>query len=283
MNEQEYRAYPALNYSTLSLFNKSQDHLLLGMHDRPAFRFGHAFETYLQAQATGDNKLFDDKYVVTQLDGEIPGEILLHEGDLSELYVYNKDGKTLNGSKKRYHAWIDFMIENPDREPIGYYVMEDIKHMVDNALKCEFMGTPMSYWLQDAEFQVPITWTEDGVEKKMLADAIAKVGGGTYVIDFKTTANFGQFVNFFKSSYFIQNVHYIEGAKTKYGKVYKNMIFLVSSKEQPLLSQCFTVDEDSIEPAKEAYQNLVADYDQWDFDGRNTKGWKEESEIKLYF
>ena len=283
MNEQDYRSFNALNYSKLSLFNKSQDHLLLGLHDRPVFRFGHIYECYLEALACNDLTLFTSKYVETELDGEIPAEIITHKGDLSELYVYNKDGKTLNAKKKRLHGWLDFMSKNKGLAPVGKYTMEDIRVMATNTLNCEFQGRKVSEWLQNAVYQKPIIWKEAGVNKKMLADAVVKHDGTTYIFDFKTTANFGHFVNMFKSSYWIQDRHYSEGAKTFYSNVHTELVFVVASKDQSLLAQCFTISEESRESAYEAYQNLVADYDAWDFEGRPTKGWKEESKIKLWF
>lgn len=287
--EQRYRVHPGLNYSSLADFYESPDHALMVRTEKAYFEVGNLFETLLFDAVTGQ-RTFADRFFVGR-DTTPPDKILqwLAAGEnLEDQYTYNKDGSK---SKKcaNLHAWIDACLENPGKTPISQADFDMCRRLVDNMLKIEdpTIG-PLKDILAACNWQVPMYW-EDG-QKKALADCLLSVGGETWVFDIKTTASFGHFVGMMRGRYWLQDIHYTEGAETVYGGCKTPMIFLVAEKKEPFLCQMFTAmplepSEIDLEYRRKAiglYQDTVERYREWNSGGRNPVGWKPMEVVKLY-
>jgi hypothetical protein len=287
--EQRYRVHPGMNYSLIADFYQSPDHALMEREPKAYFEVGNVFETLLFDAVTGGHT-FADRFFVGR-DSTPPDKLLqwLAEGvNLEDQRTYNKDG-SLSKKHGNIHAWIDACLENPGKTPISQVDFDMCRRLVDNMLKIEdpTIG-PLKDILSACEWQAPMFW-EDG-EKKALADCLISVGGETWVFDIKTAASFGHFVSMMRSRYWIQDIHYTEGANAVYGGCKTPMIFLVAEKKEPFLCQMFTamplepseIDLEYRQKAIFAYQETVGRYREWNAEGRPAVGWKPMEVVRLY-
>ena len=288
MTEQEYREAPGLNYSLLADFADSPDKALMEREPKSYFEVGKIFETLFQDEIQGTNR-FSETYFVADLSGTIPEKIVkwLDEGsDLESCYVYNKDGVTKSKTYKNVHAWLDACLEFPGKRPVSQDMMAQAKAMVANMCKVELFGIPLVTILRSAQFQVPIFWQSNGIQKKALLDIVADVEmegvKSKMVFDLKSSADLPKFKSMMRSRYFWQDAHYLEGAYHNFGSVYPNMIFLAASKAEPWIAQPFEMAEDSRNHVQNKYDHLCEEFQKWDATGRPKKGWKPMEEIKIY-
>lgn len=293
--EQKYRQADGLNYSLLADFSDSPDRALMPREPKGYFEMGDIFETVFQDEIQGTN-LFAETYFVAELRGSIPDKICKWLDDpeceidpfvfLSSNFKYNKDGVTRSGTQKNVHAWLDACIEFPGKRPVSQTMMAEIKAMVANMLKMEIMGAPLVDILQNAQFQIPLFWEQDGIKKKSLADIIAQVtinGQPTMIcFDLKTAVDLPKFRRMFQSRYYLQDLHYVSIAKDNYENVYPNMIFLVASKSEPFIAQAFEMESKSREYCQDKYDQLCDDFVVWDRAGRPPVGWKPLETVKIY-
>jgi hypothetical protein len=279
MTEKEYRQYPAVNYSSLAAFYNdginSPDHALMDFGYKGYFEYGKQFEIMLQDACQGGGS-FGDHYFITELTGKMPDELpkWIEEGTIGDQYEYTKTGK-LNMQKKVKHAYLDACKDNPGKIPVSFADAELLEHHVMNMLKMDVQGVRVESMLKNAEWQVPVIWTENGIEKKALIDCLVKPKSKVYLFDIKTTANFKQFGYMLTQKYWIQEIHYTEGVNAEVGAC-DGMIFLVASKEKPYLCQSWWIDYGPIENKMvvyETYDNLVADYKKWEDGGRHPRGY----------
>lgn len=284
-----YRKRKALNYTSLSDFNKSADHLLKreadGRKDSWDFVIGHAAEALLHATITGDKKHFTDTFFESDAPNKGINEklfkCLCDGGDPAKLEQINKDG---NRSKtlEKMHLMMDECIERPNRMPIPKADMRMMRKMVENLLairiESDFGRLPVSFFLERAEWQKEIFWEKDGILKKALPDYLFDAGDFYLLLDVKTAASFARFVTFLRSSYWIQGQHYKEGVESK-GKKCREIRFLVMTKEAPQLAQICQAD---MTGAKQAYQRLVKRFRGWRAAGSPKKGYLPAKKFKLY-
>jgi len=292
MSEQEYRKYPALNFSSLAAFyNKgvfSPDHALMKMEYKSYFEYGKMFENMLQDAVSGTNE-FEKRFFQTEVAGKMPDEMISwidNEDDLEQYYKINKDGSRSKTCRVK-HAFLDEAMNNPGKIPVSIKDWDMLQRHTENMLRMYYLDTKVEDMLTDAKWQVPIVFTDyDDLEKKALVDCLVDLGGNQFIIvDIKTTANFKQFFWMTKDKYFIQDLHYTKAVNIKYGDC-ENMVFLVASKEAPYLCSPFVVDYGGIDfksAANNEYMDLCEAYSKWDKAGRKPKGWLPVQTVKHYF
>jgi len=282
---EEYFKKTGLNYSTLADFHRSQDHALKPHEPKSYFEIGTALETTLQDVAQGTS-LYFDRYFNSDSPGSIPEKIVgwIDAGeDLTEKYQYNKDGSK---SKKysRIHSWLDDCLKHPGKIPMGVADQDLIGRMLNSLLKLEIEGVPFAEVLPDCMFQVPLYWTMQGVEKKALLDIVYQTADQTYIWDLKTTANFKQFKSMFFNRYWVQFVHYTEGARMFFQGV-RPMNFIVASKAEDDLFYAKEYERDvggdgeKFNAHYEDYQELVKNYVKWVEAGKPIKGFMDKEII----
>jgi hypothetical protein len=291
ITEKEYRAAPGINYSLIADYASSPDRALMGHEPKSYFDFGNIFEIRLQDKITGEN-LFQDKYFVADLKGNIPDKLckwLEDDTDLQECYTYNKDGKTRSGKCKNIHAWLDACLENPGKHPVSQDVMAQIDLMISNMLKIELFGAKLTDILvpENVQFQVPVFWESGTIKKKALIDIVALVRmqgeNINLLFDIKTTANHTQFKRMFRAKYWIQNIHYVEGSTIKLGATYPKMIFLAASKEEPYIAQPYELETGSTAiEILSRYKELCEDVSLWVAQGKPKRGWRPLESIKIF-
>lgn len=283
MDEPQYRAHPAINYSLLADFKEAPDVALMQKESKSYFEEGKAFERLLEDIITGSDH-FNERFYSSKVEGKMPDELpsWIKEGTTAEQYVFKQDG-TPNNTYKTRHAYLTECTEYPGRIPISESLYMQLQKMVSNALGAEFMGLSMAEILVDAEFQVPIIWTKDGIEKKALVDCVAtlEIHGivQKVIIDLKSTANLASFRSMAFSRYWVQDIHYLEGALAEFGDIYPFMVFLAAAKKEPFLAQAITFKEERREAWTLQYNQLCRDLTDWKKEGCPARGWRHHEEL----
>ncbi len=292
----EYRAWPAISYSSLSRFNESQDHALMDWPAKSYFEEGTAFELLIEDKAKGTAK-FKERFFLANAPGNMPeglAQWIEDKEDLDDKYIYNKpDKKTgeirLNKRHERTHLWLDSCRQNPGKMPMGKDQIEMLNKMVDNFFLMQpliDMGSEntLAEILPHADFQVPIFWYVGKMKKKALIDCLFVTDPKVYVFDIKTAADLGRYQWALKSYGWIQECHYTAGLQSIFKDKEIVWRFLVSSKAEPYISQPFQVDPYSMaEYGMQEYYDLCEKYQAWVDDGRKPKGWKELESVKVFF
>ena len=296
MPEKEYRALPAINYSSLADFKESQDHALMERVPKSYFEEGTAFELLIEDKAKGSDK-FGARFFIANAPGTMPDDLAgwIESGeDLESKYVWCKpDKKTgevrFNKTYDRRHMWLDECRANPGKMPVGKDRKEMLDKMVDNFLLMQPFadaGTenPLAEILPIANFQVPIIWYVGKMRKKALVDCMIETKKTIYAFDIKTAADIERFEWMLKNKYWIQEAHYSAGL----GQIFpdKNIVwrFLVASKAAPYISQPFCVDPFSMsDNGTQAYFDLCTRYFAWVEDGKPPRGWKDLKSVTVYF
>lgn len=287
MSEQEYREYPALNFSRLAAYyNKgiySPDHALMTIEYKSYFEYGKMFETKMQDAVQGTDE-FSKRFFKSEASGKMPDSLIQwidEKEDLSSKYKLNKDGSKSKTSKT-LHAFLNESLSNAGKIPVSTEDWEMLERHVDRMLKMHYMGLKVRDILEAAEWQVPIVWKDErGLEKKALIDCLAELEDGYLACDIKTTAGFDRFKWMIRDKYWIQDVHYSEGVTIALGPCMQ-MPFLVASKEAPYLCQPWTVDYDGPDAkvaAVEEYNLLCESFSKWD---GKPKGWLPMTSQPLY-
>ena len=281
----EYRKKPGLNYSRLAQFYRNQDHALLEPEPKSYFEHGHALELALQDVAQ-DTRLYHERFFNSDCPGSLPDKIVawIKSGDdLTEKYTYNKNGD-LNKKYSRIHGLLDECQKHPGKMPMCRDDQDLVGRMLNSVLKMEIEGVPFKEVLPDCMFQVPLYWTMQGVEKKALLDIVYQTADQTYLWDLKTTANHRQFRSMFFNRYWIQYVHYTEGAR-KYFAGVRPMNFIVASKAEDDLFYAKEYERDvggngeKFNAHYEDYLDVVKNYVRWDEAGKPLKGFMDKEII----
>lgn len=289
MTEEEYRKYPAMNFSSLaSFYNKgvySPDHALMKFQFKSYFEYGKMFETMLQDAIQGTD-VFGERFYFTDLKKAMPDELIEwidNNENLSDKYVYTKKGD-LHGTYKNRHAYLDEAQKNPGKIPVAKKDGELLKRHVGNMLKMNYKGAKVGDLLAQALWQVPIVWTDEDGDKKALIDCLLLLDSEAILIDIKTAAGFQKFGYMLRDRYMIQDIHYTNGVNEAFGYC-EQMVFFVASKEAPFLCQPWTMDYGGIDgrvAAIEEYNELCAAYQKWVDGGRHPKGWLPLQSMKYY-
>lgn len=289
-----YYSYPGVGSNYLADFNIAPDVALNKTFEpKDYFEIGNIFENYLE-QSVKNNGVFDDRYIVTEIEGNLHENALraVKEPDLLDdliANITNKDGSIRKTSVSQYKQ-LEFLQKNPGKIPITKDTFDEIKKMYDNFMRMHiqhcFNDIPLAKLLRIAEFQKPIAWNDTltGVECKALIDIYIEFENIIYIFDIKTTASKYQFFSSFSSRYWIQDRHYINGVKTVSGKeVFDKMTFLVSPKDEFHIAQSFALDDRSVEYADDAYKSMMQRFKNWLDEGKPAKGWSETEYISKYF
>lgn len=307
----EYRKWPAINYSSLASFNESQDHALMEVEPKSYFEFGNAFELLVEDRAKGTNK-FSKRFFNCEATGEMPTDLAgwIERGeDLNTKYRRKKDGG-LHGGASRLHEWLDECREHPGAMPMGKDQLETLSIMVDNFMKMQPFAdigneSTLAEMLPLASFQVPVLWYTgkafDGtaatpgysMRKKALIDFFIETEGRIYAFDVKTAADMKRFFWMMRDKYWIQEVHYASGLGHLFPGKEIVWRFLVSSKAAPHISQPYCIDPAGEVAAEyvdfskygnvlDKYSDLCQKYQDWIDDGRPPKGWKELEKVKIW-
>lgn len=293
ITEQEYHKRSELNASKLSSFYAGPDYALMEVVPRPAWDFGHIFETYVQAQAEG-SMVFDDKYFVGKgLHGAIPQDLLtaINDGtDLSTLYVYTKKGE-LSLTKKRLHSWLDAQLSSIGKTPVSQDDFDRAQRMTDNLFKTPFRGQKIRDFLERSRWQVPFFWTGQGVKKRGLADILIEENGEVELLaDLKSTASIGEFYKAAKGRLWIQDLHYTEGSTECFGPV-GHMTFVPVINVEPWVAieplrlkykDQFAKGEDARLLMQQKYENLCENYRYWEIAGKKPQGYINAGEISVW-
>lgn len=291
-----YRSWPAINYSSLSKFNESQDHALMEVPAKSYFEFGTALELLVEDRAK-KTKHFDDKFFIADAPGAMPDDLagwIEGKEDLELKYRRKKDG-TLNMQSEKRHLWLDECLKHPGAMPKGVDEMKMLDTMVENFMLMQpfademsrdqgvYSELTLSEILPNCEFQVPIIWYVGKIRKKALIDCLLETNERIYAFDIKTAATIKQFLRNLRDGYWIQEAHYTRGL----GNIFNKEIvwrFLVSPKDAPHVAQPFITDQYTMaEYAIEKYYELCTDYQAWVEAGRPPKGWKELESVKVFF
>lgn len=291
-----YRAWLAINYSSLSRFADSPDHALMDVPAKSYFEFGNAFELLVEDRAKGSKK-FDERFFACDAPGDMPDDLagwIERKEDLSTKYRLKKDGDRHAGAARK-HEWLDACQDNPGIMPKGRDEIAQLKKMVDNFMKMQpfsdelsrqhgvYSEAPLSEILPIAEFQVPIIWHVGRMMKKALIDCMVETESTIYVFDIKTAADMKRFFWMLREKYWIQEVHYSAGLKLIFKDKEIVWRFLVSSKAEPYISQPFCVDPMRMDDCSGRYNDLCTEYQAWIDDGKPPKGWKELEKVGIYF
>jgi hypothetical protein len=296
----EYFDTTALSSGNLADFSIAPDMVLLDKEDKPCFAEGRAFELMIEDRAKGSS-LFGESFFVSDIEGAVPNNLLkwIADDDLDDHYVYTKSGD-LSKTHSARHQWLDACKANSGRTPLSKDTYEQLKTMIDNVWKAEanildvatkeYHRVKAGTLLEHGSFQVPYYWEYQGHKKKALFDVISFMNFNGSVqaihIDIKKTANYHQFKNFFRNKYWVQDRHYTEGmlhlAEEKKILSEPFMLFLSASMEKPNLAQCFRLDDESIEYADDVYSILCDDYAEWEKQGKQPRGWREQEAIRIY-
>jgi len=288
--DKEYRSWPAINYSSLSKFNESQDHALMDWPSKSYFEEGSAFELLIEDRAKGTKK-FAERFFLADAPGAMPEDLagwIEGEENLETKYRLKKDG-SLNMQSKRLHGWLDACRDNPGMMPMGKDQMEMLNKMVDNFMLCKpllDMGSEntLAEILPHCDFQVPVLWYAGKMRKKALLDCLFETTERIYIFDIKTAADLTRYPYALKDYGWIQEVHYTAGMKSIFPDKEIVWRFLVSSKAEPWLAQPFQVDPYSISSGgMEAYYDLCKRYQAWIDEGKQPKGWKELEKVRIFF
>jgi len=294
--DKEYRAWNALNYSSIADYNDSQDHALMVKAAKSYFEFGTAFELLVEDQAKGSKK-FNERFFVADAPGDMPDELagwIDNKEDLGDKYRYKKDG-TLNMQSEKRHLWLDACQDNPGAMPKGVDEMALLKKMVDNFMKMQpfadelsrqqgvYSEVPLSEILPIANFQVPIIWYVGKLMKKALLDLMVETESTVYVFDIKTTAELKRFVRMLMDRYWIQELHYTAGLKSIFKGKEIVWRFLVSSKAEPWLSKPYCVDPMRMDDCSGRYNDLCTEYQAWVDDDKPPKGWLTLEKVGIWF
>ena len=311
LSVKDYRALPAINYSSLAAFNESQDHALMEVAPKSHFEFGNAFELVIEDRVKGTKK-FGERFFTCEAPGEMPTDLaewIESDVDLETKYRRKQDGG-LHGGSQRLHDWLDECRAHPGAMPMGTDQLETLSIMADNFLKMQPFAdigneSTLAEILPLASFQVPIVWYTgkpfDGttaapgysMRLKALLDCLIITESTVYIFDIKTAADMKRFFWMMRDKYWIQEVHYTVGA----GHLFtgKNIVwlFLVSSKAAHYISQPYCIDpagqvsSEYVDPSRygnvlDKYSDLCDKYQAWMDEGRPPKGWKELEKIRIY-
>lgn len=290
MNEKEYRAYPAINYSSLaSYYNKgtySPDHALMKIESKSYFEYGKMFETLLQDLVKGTDE-FGKRFYFSKLTNNMPENLIKwidEEHDLTQYYEYTKAGK-LSGTYKGRHAYLDEALKNPGKIPVSLKDAESLKRHTENMLNMEYLDAKVEDILSNAEWQKIIIFKDyDDLEKKALIDCFVDLGGYYLIPDIKTAANFQKFGYMARDKYWIQDILYTNAVNIEYGPC-ESMPFFVASKEAPFLCQPFSIDYGGVDfrsQMVEEFFELSKSYKEWSDGGRIKRGWLPLDSIKKY-
>ena len=287
--EQEYRDYPAINFSNLAAYYNagvySPDHALMTVDFKSYFEYGKMFETKLQDKVKGTNE-FEKRFFKSTASGKMPDDLIrwIDEGEDLESHIKLKKDGTRNMQSKTLHAFIDEAMENPGKIPVSIQDWDMLERHTERMLKMQYFDVSVEDILAAGQWQVLITWKDDDLPKKALVDCLVDLGGEYLPVDIKTAAGFQKFGYMLRDRYWIQDIHYTEGVNSVYGKSMQ-MVFFVASKEAPCLCQPWTVDYSdpgSRAIAIEEYKGLCNSYHQWAEAGRFPKGWLPLNAIKHY-
>ena len=284
MTEKEYHKRPELNSSKLAAFYQGPDYALMEVVPKPAWEFGHVFETYVQSQAEGST-VFNDRYFVGKgLKGSIPEKLLkaINEGAfLEDVYVFTDKGKR-NLRQDRLHAWLDAQLANIGKSPVSVDDFERAKRMTDNLFKTPFRGQKVRDFLERARWQVPFFWRGQGIEKRGLADILIEENGEVELLaDLKSTASPREFRNAARDRLWTQALHYREGISSCFGDS-GPMVFIPVVNTEPWVAieplslhykDQFAKNEDVELLMRLKYQNLCEDYRMWELSGKPARGY----------
>ena len=207
MTEKEYRAYPAVNKSTLWEIRKSPAHYKYALEhpnpDTPALKMGRAIH---MAILQPDD--FSKRYMVSQ----------------------NFDRRTKEG-KAQYEA---FMASVGDKELIDSDTFNELAAMYE-AVWTDPDATEM---LTGCRFETPLFWTDEatGIKCKCRLDADKRKRRHAVVVDLKscTDANTNTFMReALKYGYDVQCAHYLRGYKANYRVDTIDWYFIAVEKKPP--------------------------------------------------
>ena len=292
MTEKEYRELERVNYSSLADFSISPDHCLIEKNYRGYFEIGHMFELMLKSQCVhGSFKPLYDKYFVCESSQQVPDKIyeaIKENKDLNSLIVTNKD----NSRNKKYstlHSYIDLCLSNTGKIPISEVQFNILKMMVNNTCKIVYNDIPLTYYLKNSSWGIPVIWTDTmtsksgqiDVPKKALIDALYKVNEIEYIVfDIKTSADSSLFRKMIYEKYWIQDIHYKQAIKKTTNAVSVTFVFIVASKSIPYIAQTYSIQYDSNDKLNK-YNNLCINYYDWLINGKNKVGVLEHKTINM--
>ncbi|ETR73966.1 MAG: hypothetical protein OMM_00548 [Candidatus Magnetoglobus multicellularis str. Araruama] len=293
LTEQQYRELERVNYSSLADFSKSPDHCLVEKEHKGFFEIGHIFELMLKYQCLNNSykKLYDE-YFICEGGQPVPDKIYeaIHKKeDLTSLIVKNKDGSR----SKRYntlHTYIDLCLSNIDKMPISDVQFNVLKKMVKNTCKMVYKDKPLTYYLKNSSWGVPVIWTETmttqsgglvDVPKKALIDALFKVNEIEYIVfDIKTTHDSYLFNKMIYDKYWIQDMHYKQAIKQTTNAISVTFVFIVASKSKPYISQSYSIQYETDDKWQQ-YNDLCINYYDWFASGKNEVGVLDHKTIKM--
>ena len=223
MTEEEYRADPAVNKSTLWEMRKSPAHYKWALEhqtdDSPALLMGRVVHM-----------------AVLQ-----PDEFLKH-------YVAMPEGidRRTKAGKEAYQRYLDTMpkgIEVIDRD-----TWETAVAMMKSVTSCH----EAFKLLDQAHTELPIFWTDEstGIECKAKIDALREVGDAVFVTDLKTCSNASTqaFVrDALRYGYDVQAAHYMRGVRALFPG--KNVVwyFVAVEKKPPYAVNVIKAGDDFID------------------------------------
>lgn len=212
MTEQEYRAYPAVNKSTLWELRRSPAHYKWALEhpraDSPALRFGRELHmAILQPEE------FTEQYAV----------------------VPEMDRRTKEGRER----WDRFCAALDGREAISQQDYDTIMAMYDAVWNTQDAAD----LLDGCKTELPVFWTDDatGMECKCRMDAV-KPG---VVVDLKTCADAstGAFLkDALRYGYDVQAAHYLRGYRTLYDAPGR-FVFVAVEKTPPYAVNVITASD----------------------------------------
>ena len=287
MSEHPYFSKPGQSSGQLSKFWNGGEHCpdaaLMPVEWRYDFARGHAFEAVCMDFATGSRTFFDEFYI-SEIENEPPDEIakcIKYGDEIDDLVILTAKGERNKTYSKR-HAYIDEAKKFPGLMPVCQSDYSTMRELAKSICDLDFpeghklAGYKIGDYLAGCQWQTEHYWTENGIEKKALADCLYVQHGAGFPADIKWTSSKKQFKSAWQSHHWIQAIHYERGiVKSLSSSLFHPMLFLVGiagSKTEPTLAQIWRIDERQRGELDREYDRLCREYDRWEKAGKQKTG-----------
>jgi len=281
----DYYKSKAIGSTDLKNSFNGLDYLLLETEYKPYFEFGKVFENYIQEEIQGTEhqiKFVDVKTIPKDID-YIVKQI---KNGAEPSGFYNKKDGTLDKRKSSLKTVLDYYEATGDI-PITEQEMNVIYKMAENVFKTPVingLNLKAMNKLNPLEFQKEYFALIDNVEVRAKFDIIWRWENTVHTIDLKTTAGLTKFKTDLRYGGFWQGYHYDQIIKQENENfdTIENMIYLVSSKAKPYLSQVVGA-EYTTEYVHEIYLNQLHKIDNWRKNGSYKIGYLEPENVNISY
>lgn len=277
-----------------AIINFKSDPALVGRKLEPAehLELGHVIEgCLLDGAGANHGEHFDDNYFVVENVSSVNPLILKW---VKGGYLYDIEESTgkkrltakgePNKTNMAFFRQVDQCLENKGKIPVAAEKMTPIFKAVSSALKIKITGSAtLKDYIRSGRTQVPLY----GEKRKALPDLINVFDDQKIVLmfDFKYIASTQKAKQDLRFKWWMQAEHYQAVARECYpGHYVFPMIFIAMSKSETdlYMARKMTVEENSLQDAKDSYDYWFSRFCRWDDAGRHVRGYFEPVEVKPF-